>query len=134
MEETHVLGGGPYSSPYPIKWLLDVRFICGVIFFLTGFIINVISDTILRKILSNNEKGYRIPSDFLFSFVSCPNYLGEIIEWLGWAILTWSIAGLSFFIWTIANLLPRALSHHKWYKKEFSNYPPKRQALIPFVL
>lgn len=134
MEETHVLGGVPYSSPYPIKWLLDVRFICGVIFFLTGFIINVISDTILRKIGSNNEKGYRIPSGFLFSSVSCPNNLGEIIEWLGWAILTWSIAGLSFFIWTIANLLPRALSHHKWYKKEFSNYPPKRQALLPFVL
>ncbi|MCK4396524.1 hypothetical protein KAW96_08030 [candidate division WOR-3 bacterium] len=28
----------------------------------------------------------------------------------------------------------RALSHHKWYKKEFPNYPPKSQALLPFVL
>ena len=59
----------------------------------------------LRKTKGN---GYHIPEGFLFKYVSCPNYLGEIIEWLGWAILTLSPAGLVFFIWTFSNLVPRA--------------------------
>ena len=66
--------------------------------------------------------------------MSCPNYLGEIVEWIGWAILTWSLAGASFAVWTAANLAPRALSNHRWYREQFTDYPPARRALIPFVL
>ena len=70
----------------------------------------------------------------MFERVSCPNYFGEILEWLGWAIATWSPAGLAFFVWTVANLTPRAIAHHKWYKDEFENYPDERKALIPFLV
>jgi hypothetical protein len=56
-----------------------------------------------------------------------------MIEWLGWAIMTWSFAGLVFFFWTVANLLPRAISNHKWYKKEFPEYPSERKAIIPYL-
>ena len=28
-----------------------------------------------------------------------------------------------FLAWMIANLLPRALSHHRWYLSEFPDYP-----------
>lgn len=122
------------SSHFSTLWLRDIRFIGGCILFCTGFAINLISDSYLRKLRNKNDKKYSIPNGFLFNVVSCPNYLGEIIEWLGWAILTWSIAGLSFFIWTAVNLIPRAISHHRWYKKKFSNYPYNRHALIPFVL
>lgn len=74
-----------------------------------------------------------IPSGGLYRFVSCPNYLGEIIEWSGWALATWSLGGLSFAVWTAANLLPRAISHHKWYRSRFPDYPPKRLAILPFI-
>ena len=66
--------------------------------------------------------------------MSSPNYLGEMIEWLGWAIMTWSLAGLVFFFWTVANLLPRAVANHKWYKKKFPDYPSDRKAIIPYLL
>ena len=59
--------------------------------------------------------------------------LGEA-EWLGFAIMTWSIAGLAFFLWTFFNLVPRALSHHKWYKEKFPDYPKSRKAVFPFIL
>ena len=62
------------------------------------------------------------------------NFFGEIIEWLGFAILTWSIAGLAFFLWTFFNLVPRALSHHRWYKNTFSDYPKNRKAVFPFII
>ena len=60
-----------------------------------------------------------------------PNYLGEFIEWLGWAIMTWSWAGLVFFLWTVCNLFPRAISNHKWYQNKFTDYPKERKAVIP---
>jgi len=74
-----------------------------------------------------------IPHRGLFKYISCPNYFGEILEWTGWAIATWSIPGLAFAVFTFANLAPRAFSNHNWYKEKFSNYPEKRKALIPFI-
>jgi hypothetical protein len=66
--------------------------------------------------------------------VSCPNYLGEIIEWSGWALATWSLAGAAFALYTIANLAPRAVAYHRWYRESFNDYPPARRALLPFIL
>ncbi|MGB0641280.1 MAG: 3-oxo-5-alpha-steroid 4-dehydrogenase, partial [Myxococcota bacterium] len=70
----------------------------------------------------------------LYRYVSCPNYLGEMVQWIGWAIAMNSLAGVSFAVWTVANLLPRALTHHRWYRDKFAEYPAERKAVIPFVL
>jgi protein-S-isoprenylcysteine O-methyltransferase Ste14 len=67
----------------------------------------------------------------LYRWISCPNYLGEIVEWSGWALATWSLPGLAFAVWTAANLAPRAHSHHLWYREHFEDYPPQRKALLP---
>ena len=128
------------SDAYTLSWLFDIRLIAGAVIFLTGFVINQVSDGILRKLrAAEEEEGesgnqYQVPRGFLFERISCPNYFGEIIEWLGWAVLTWSPAGLAFFIWTVANLLPRALSHHRWYNQQYSTYPEQRSAVIPYIL
>ena len=74
------------------------------------------------------------PFGGLYRWVSCPNYLGEILEWSGWALATWSWPGLAFAVFTFANLAPRALSTHRWYRETFADYPPERKALVPFVL
>ena len=96
-------------------------------------IINVTSDNKLIS-LRKEKMGYKIPNGKLFNLVSCPNYLGEIIEWFGFFILVPSIASLSFFLWTSFNLIPRALNHHEWYNEKFKNYPKNRKAVIPFIL
>ncbi len=121
------------SRGYPISWLHDFRFLCGVTLFLVGFIINRWADITLRSLRKPGEITYRIPYGGLFNWVSCPNYLGEIIEWCGWALATWSLPGLAFAVWTIANLAPRARSHHTWYHANFAEYPKKRKALIPLI-
>ena len=59
--------------------------------------------------------------------------LGEILEWVGWAILTWSWVGLSFAVWTAANLAPRAIAHHRYYRQKIDGYPQGRKALLPYV-
>jgi 3-oxo-5-alpha-steroid 4-dehydrogenase 1 len=57
-----------------------------------------------------------------------------MIEWTGWAIATWSTAGLAFAVYTAANLGPRALRHHAWYRERFADDPRERKALIPYLL
>jgi 3-oxo-5-alpha-steroid 4-dehydrogenase 1 len=119
---------------YPASWLADPRFLAGVALFLAGFALNVSSDRALRRLRAPGETGYRIPRGGAFDLVSCPNYLGEIVEWTGWAIATWSLPGLAFAVYTFANLAPRALAHHRWYRQRFPDYPRERRALVPFVL
>jgi steroid 5-alpha reductase family enzyme len=117
-----------------IAWLTDPRFIIGIIFFISGFFINQVSDNHLIRLRRGKKSGYYIPTHRLFRRVSCPNFTGEIIEWSGFAIMTWSLPGLSFAIWTMANLIPRALHHHNWYRETFDNYPEQRKAVIPYLL
>lgn len=120
---------------YDAAWLSDWRFIAGVLLFVSGFILNFTSDNILLSLRKNKASGeYKIPTGGLYKWISCPNYFGETLEWCGWALATWSLPGLSFALWTAANLIPRALSNHAWYKKTFPDYPSERKAVIPFVM
>ena len=122
-----------FSGGYGNEWLADPRFIIGVALFIAGFIINRQADRILHNLSKSADSGYKIPHGGLYRWISCPNYLGEIIIWAGWALATWSLPGLAFAVWTAANLVPRARSHHAWYQKNFADYPPQRRALLPGI-
>lgn len=115
------------------EWLRDPRFIIGAILFVLGFVMNLQSDQILPNLRQPGETGYKIPMGGMLRFLSAPNYLGEIMEWVGWALMAWSPGGLYFAVWACANLLPRALAHHRWYRNKFPDYPRERKALIPFL-
>lgn len=119
---------------YTAAWFADIRFIAGSALFVAGLVTHLDSDARLRRLRSAGESGYRVPYGGLFRYVSSPNYLGEIVEWCGFALATWSIAGLSFAAFTAANLVPRALSNHAWYRRHFAEYPKERRALVPFLL
>ena len=120
---------------YPPSWLTKPTSIAGAALFLTGLAINVWADSVLIGLRSaSSDRTYKIPSGFLYNYVSCPNYLGEMIEWAGWALATHSLAGLAFFWYTAANLVPRALANHAWCQHKFDDYPSQRTALIPYLL
>ena len=121
------------SGGYENAWLADPRFIIGSTLFVIGFIINRQADLVLHGLRRPGESGYKISYNLLYRLVSSPNYLGEIIIWVGWALATWSLPGLVFAFWTAANLVPRAKAHHAWYRRTFPDYPPDRKALVPFV-
>ena len=118
---------------YAAGWLADPRFLTGALVFLAGLALNLHADNTLMHLRRPGETSYSIPQGGGFRLVSCPNYLGEILEWLGWAIATWSLGGLAFMLFTVANLAPRARSNHRWYVDTFDDYPAKRRALIPGV-
>ena len=120
-----------FSGGYTNEWLGDPRFIAGLGLFIAGFIINRRADNTLRNLRQPGKSGYQIAHCELYRWISCPNYFGEIITWIGWAVATWSLPGLAFAMLTAANLVPRARAHHTWYREHFPNYPSERKALVP---
>jgi 3-oxo-5-alpha-steroid 4-dehydrogenase 1 len=121
------------SKPYAVAIAATPAFVLGLVLFAAGYAVNRHSDTVLRNLRKAGESGYSIPYGGFFRWVSSPNYLGEIVEWTGWALLTRSYAGLCFAAWTAANLVPRSRANHAWYRERFPDYPPERKALVPFV-
>ncbi len=115
-------------------WLTDPRFIVGILVFATGYAINQQSDAILLNLRKPGESGYKIPHGGFYRWLSSPNYFGEIIEWVGFALAAWTVPAWIFSWFTATNLVPRAFSNHRWYREHFSDYPKRRRAIIPYVL
>ena len=121
------------APTFGTAWLTTPWFIGGVAVFAVGMVINLHSDQILLDLRGDGTGGYKIPRGGLYRWVTCPNYLGEILEWVGFAIATYALPAVAFAVWTIANLAPRARAHDKWYREKFPDYPESRKALIPFI-
>lgn len=105
-----------------------------------GFIMNVHSDAIIRRLRSKEEvargeKVYRIPQGGLFRYVSNPSYFTELLSFAGFAIATWSLGAVFVLLVSAANLIPRAFQTHRWYQEKFpEKYPKNRKVIFPFIL
>lgn len=130
---------GTYLSHYgshlqSSEWFHTPAFIIGTSLFVAGFALNKVSDRELIRLRKQNPEHYGVPFNGAYRWVSCPNYLGEIIAWCGFSCAAWSIAGLVFAFMSASNLIPRAIDNHRWYQKTFPDYPSDRKAIIPFIL
>ncbi len=114
-------------------FLSSVRVCVGIALFAAGFLTHMWADRDLRRLRAPGDESYKIPRGGLWEYVSNPNYFGEITEWCGWALATWSLPGLGFAVFTIANLVPRAWANRRWYLDTFDDYPRERKSVIPFV-
>ncbi len=81
---------------FPQEWLSHPCFMVGFVMFFLGMIINVHSDHLLRNLRKPGETGYKIPRGGMFEYVSGANFLGEIIEWAGFAVACWSLPAFAF--------------------------------------
>lgn len=127
----HLSQFGDYRGDDPLG---RPSFYVGAALFLLGLAVNVHSDQILICLRGPGETGYKIPRGGMFELVTSPNYLGEIVEWAGWSLLTQSPAGWSFAVYSATNLVPRAIANHRWYLDKFRDaYPRRRRAIVPFL-
>lgn len=120
---------------YTASWVTDPRFIIGTCIFIAGMIINLHSDYVIRHLRKPGDTNHYLPKKGLYKYVTSANYFGEITEWLGFAILTWSPAGLLFFWFSCCNLIPRANSIYHKYEEEFPEEfnRKKLKRIIPFI-
>ncbi|XP_021178393.2 3-oxo-5-alpha-steroid 4-dehydrogenase 2b [Fundulus heteroclitus] len=122
-----------HCAHFDDQWSTGCRYIIGLLVFYTGMAINVHSDHILRNLRKPKEIVYAIPAGGLFEYVSGANYFGEIVEWCGYAIATWSLPAFAIAVFSLCFIGPRAFYHHRFYKEHFEEYPKFRKALIPFI-
>lgn len=136
-----------FFGQYDSAWLRDPRFLAGLAIYLCGFALLLSSESIVRNLRDKKNLGggasglrasgssdYRIPFGGGFRFVTSPAYLGELIAWSGFALLTWALPGVVILLITAGNLIPRALATHRWYQEKFTDYPTDRKALIPYLI
>lgn len=119
------------ADRYPSSWLGSWQFILGTLIFFWGMATNLHSDHIIRNLRKPGDTRHYLPRGGMFRYVTSANYLGEFMEWVGFAVLTWSWAGAVFALWTFANLAPRALKINARYQREFG--PLNQKAIIPFI-
>lgn len=123
------------SDAYPPSWLLSPCFLVGTAVFLAGMAVNWHSDHVIRCLRRPGDTAHHIPRKGLYRYVTGANYFGELTEWIGFAVLTWSVPGAVFALWTFANLAPRAKASHKRYVARFGReYTSlRRRYIIPFI-
>ena len=111
----------------------------GVFIFVLSEILNLKTHLDLRNLRPAGTRIRRVPNGVLFRLVSCPNYLFEILAWVGFTIASQSIAAATFTFVGAAQMIPWAIQKHKRYKKEFDGqegrelYPKNRKIIIPFL-
>lgn len=131
-------GGGLYWFPQPeyaegASYLLRWNVPVGVAVFFAGLAVNWHSDHVIRHLRKPGDTRHYLPSKGMYRYVTSANYMGELIEWTGFAIAAASPAAWVFVWWTAANLVPRAHAIHKKYRQEFGNEAVgNRKRIIPY--
>jgi steroid 5-alpha reductase family enzyme len=111
----------------------------GIPFWLTGFILETVSDYQLSRFKKENSHSNKLLTTGLWSYCRHPNYLGEIVQWWAIWILTLSLPFgwlfiispllLTFLIVRISGIAPaeKSLSRHS----DFAEYKKTTPALLP---
>jgi very-long-chain enoyl-CoA reductase len=105
----------------------------GIATYAAGEIGNFATHVMLARLRPPGTTVRAIPRGFVFELVSCPNYLFEILAWLGFALVVRVAAAWAFLALGAAILADWARKRHAAYRAEFPDYPRRRTRLIPFV-
>lgn len=114
-------------------YFLRPQAMIGSFVFFAGLAINWHSDHVIRHLRKPGDTAHYLPEKGFYRYVTSANYLGELVEWTGFALLTASPAAWVFVWWTFANLVPRADAIHRRYRQEFGDKIGRRKRIIPFV-
>ncbi|ROT43741.1 hypothetical protein SODALDRAFT_268455 [Sodiomyces alkalinus F11] len=107
----------------------------GTAIYLFGEVSNAVVHLNLAGLRSPGGTERKVPRGYGFSLVTCPNYMFEILSWVGViiALQSWSTAVFIFF--GAAQMYVWAKGKERAYRKEFPDtYKKKRFVLLPGLL
>jgi 3-oxo-5-alpha-steroid 4-dehydrogenase 1 len=137
---TMVLAGGWFQTHdvTPAQgWAPGLRpqLYAGAAIFLCGQAINFYHHLLLARLRPAGAagQGYRVPRGGLFQWVACPHYLGEIVSWVGYAVMSGLPPAWGNAIVIVVYLGARSRSTLRWYRDNLPDWPARRRALIPFL-
>ncbi len=117
----------------------------GLVVMVLGLVLETVSD--LQKTAAKRKNPYRFVSSGLFGFVRCPNYLGELIFWLGsfitglsvyqgalqWACALIGLVLIVFIMFSGARRLEIRQDRNYGEDPEYQHYCKTVPILLPFV-
>jgi len=104
----------------------------GTIIFVLAELANASVHLHLSSLRSRGGTERKIPTGLGFSLVTCPNYLFEVIAWVGVIIASRSWAVALFITIGAAQMVVWAKGKERAYRKEFGDkYKKKRYVMLP---
>lgn len=108
----------------------------GLALFAFSELANLNTHLVLRNLRRPGTTERGIPTGFGFGAVTCPNYMFEVLAWLGvWMVswLSWSV--IVFTVVGGAQMVSWAGKKERRYRKEFGDlYKRKRFVLLPGIV
>lgn len=112
----------------PAIWLI------ALVLFAVGELGNLSTHLTLRNLRSTGGAERGIPRGWAFELVTCPNYMFEIVAWVGISLMTWSLSMVPFMTIAVWIMAIWAGKKEEKYRREFgSRYKRKRYVLLPGI-
>ena len=130
------IAGWIYSPTSPTaKEANNFLLFAGLIAYTVGEIGNLYAHLVLRGLRSSGGKERGIPHGFGFGLVTCPNYMFEVLSWVGVYLssaLSWSV--LLFALVSTAQMMTWAKKKETNYRREFGGkYKKKKYTMLPGI-
>jgi len=125
------------SSPTPSNLLTTASPLTkfGLALFALGEIGNFYTHIVLKNLRPAGTTARGIPKGLGFGLVTCPNYLYEIVAWVGISLVTRSWSTVLFVLVAGGQMAVWAKKKERRYRKEFgAEYKKKKFAMIPGVI
>ncbi|KAI1329365.1 3-oxo-5-alpha-steroid 4-dehydrogenase-domain-containing protein [Xylariaceae sp. FL0255] len=132
-----------YSPWAPAASVPDARtnlralplFTVGMALFFFGEIANANVHSYLSSLRKPGETARKIPNGLGFKLVTCPNYMFEVIAWIGIILVTRSPTLVVFILIGTYYMYIWGVGKEKAYRKEFGDkYKKKRYVMLPGLL
>lgn len=107
----------------------------GLVAYAIGELGNLNAHLVLRGLRSSGGRERGIPSGLGFSLVTCPNYMFEVIAWVGVCLVSqFSTSVLLFVIVSTGQMMLWAKKKERNYRNEFGEkYKRKRYSMLPGI-
>jgi len=130
-----VLGSSPSTINFSLSSIPVTSWVLSIIFLIAWFY-QLEAHKMFAQMKISNPNKHSMPMGSLFTYVSSPHYLCEIIIYTSLMLIlgTEHMTGVMIWAWVTINQIIAALMSHRWYITKFEDYPKERKAIIPFVL
>lgn len=105
-----------------------------LLLFVVGELGNLSTHLTLRSLRSSGGTERGIPQGWAFELVTCPNYMFEIVAWVGIALVSWSLSTIMFLTIGVSFMGAWGNKKEAKYRKEFGDrYRKKRFVILPGI-
>lgn len=107
----------------------------GLLMYIVGELGNLNAHLVLRDLRNSGGRERGIPHGLAFDLVTCPNYMFEVLAWIGVFLTSrLSVSVLVFAIVSTGQMMLWAKKKERNYRKEFGEkYKKKKFTMLPGI-